>query len=84
MLTTSYVSPEMKALDSKAKEAGVIILNELGVDPGYDHMTAMKSLTKFMPMEEKLMNSIRSVGLFVLQRHQIIRFDISFPGLQKE
>lgn len=42
MLTTSYVSPEMKALDSKAKEAGVIILNELGVDPGYDHMTAMK------------------------------------------
>jgi len=42
MLTTSYVSPEMKALDSRAKEAGIIILNEIGVDPGYDHMTAME------------------------------------------
>jgi saccharopine dehydrogenase-like NADP-dependent oxidoreductase len=42
MLTTSYVSPAMKALDGAAKEAGIIILNEIGVDPGYDHMTAMK------------------------------------------
>lgn len=41
MLTTSYVSPEMKKLDEKAKEAGIIIMNEIGVDPGYDHMTAM-------------------------------------------
>lgn len=41
MLTTSYVSPEMKKLDGKAKEAGIIIMNEIGVDPGYDHMTAM-------------------------------------------
>lgn len=42
MLTTSYVSPEMKALDQKAKEAGIIILNEIGVDPGIDHMSAQK------------------------------------------
>ncbi|GAA3579111.1 saccharopine dehydrogenase C-terminal domain-containing protein [Snuella lapsa] len=42
MLTTSYVSPKMKALDAEAKEAGILILNEIGVDPGYDHMTAMK------------------------------------------
>ena len=41
MLTSSYVSPEMKKLDEKAKEAGIIIMNEIGVDPGYDHMTAM-------------------------------------------
>ncbi len=42
MVTTSYVSPEMKALDSDAKEAGIIILNEIGVDPGIDHMSAQK------------------------------------------
>ena len=42
MPTTSYVSVEMKALHEQAKEAGIIILNELGVDPGYDHMTAME------------------------------------------
>ncbi|MFX0182767.1 MAG: saccharopine dehydrogenase C-terminal domain-containing protein [Candidatus Hodarchaeota archaeon] len=42
MLTTSYVSPEMKALDKAARDAGIIILNEIGVDPGIDHMSAQK------------------------------------------
>jgi len=42
LVTTSYVSPEMRALDGQAKDAGVILLNELGVDPGIDHMSAMK------------------------------------------
>lgn len=46
MLTTSYVSAEMKALNEQAKEAGIIILNEIGVDPGYDHMTAMEIIDK--------------------------------------
>jgi len=46
MLTTSYVSPEMKALDARAREAGIIILNEIGVDPGYDHMTAMEIIDR--------------------------------------
>lgn len=42
MVTTSYVKPEMKALDDQAKAAGIIILNELGLDPGIDHMSAMR------------------------------------------
>jgi saccharopine dehydrogenase-like NADP-dependent oxidoreductase len=42
MVTTSYVSPQMQGLDAKAREADVIILNETGVDPGIDHMSAMK------------------------------------------
>jgi len=42
MVTTSYVSPEMKALDQKAKQSGIIILNECGLDPGIDHMSAMR------------------------------------------
>lgn len=42
MVTTSYVKPEMKALDQEARDAGIIILNELGVDPGIDHMSAMR------------------------------------------
>ncbi len=42
MVTTSYVKPEMKALDQEAKDAGIIILNELGLDPGIDHMSAMR------------------------------------------
>jgi saccharopine dehydrogenase (NADP+, L-glutamate forming) len=42
MVTTSYVSENMKKLDRKAKDAGILILNEIGLDPGIDHMSAMK------------------------------------------
>ena len=42
MVTSSYVKPEMEALDADAKKAGIIILNELGLDPGIDHMSAMR------------------------------------------
>jgi saccharopine dehydrogenase-like NADP-dependent oxidoreductase len=42
MITTSYVSDAMRALDKKAKNAGILILNECGLDPGIDHMSAMR------------------------------------------
>jgi saccharopine dehydrogenase-like NADP-dependent oxidoreductase len=42
MVTTSYVKDQMRALDIPAKQAGIILLNEIGVDPGIDHMSAMK------------------------------------------
>lgn len=42
LITPSYISSEMRALDEKAKAAGIIIMNEIGVDPGIDHMSAMK------------------------------------------
>ncbi|MFQ6038260.1 MAG: saccharopine dehydrogenase C-terminal domain-containing protein, partial [Candidatus Aminicenantales bacterium] len=42
MVTTSYVSEIMKNLDAEAKRAGVLILNEVGLDPGIDHMEAMR------------------------------------------
>ena len=46
MVTTSYVKDEMMALDAEAKEKGVILFNELGVDPGIDHMTAMQVIDR--------------------------------------
>jgi saccharopine dehydrogenase (NADP+, L-glutamate forming) len=42
MVTTSYVKEPMAQLDAEARAAGVILLNEMGVDPGIDHMTAMR------------------------------------------
>ncbi|MCK9205315.1 MAG: saccharopine dehydrogenase NADP-binding domain-containing protein [Bacteroidales bacterium] len=42
MVTTSYAKPEMRALDAEAKAAGIIISNEMGLDPGIDHMSAMR------------------------------------------
>ncbi|NOY35968.1 MAG: saccharopine dehydrogenase [Chlorobi bacterium] len=42
MVTTSYVQAEMSAMDQEARDAGILLLNEIGVDPGIDHMSAMK------------------------------------------
>ncbi|CAL2077146.1 Saccharopine dehydrogenase [Tenacibaculum sp. 190524A05c] len=41
MVTASYISKEMKALDDEAKQKGLIFMNEIGLDPGIDHMSAM-------------------------------------------
>ncbi len=50
MVTTSYVSEVMKNLDGEAKRAGILILNEVGLDPGIDHMEAMRIIHE---VEEK-------------------------------
>ena len=42
LVTASYISDEMLALDSEAKEKGLVFMNEIGVDPGIDHMSAMQ------------------------------------------
>lgn len=42
LLTASYVSDEMKSFDSEAKKLGLLFLNECGLDPGIDHMSAMQ------------------------------------------
>jgi saccharopine dehydrogenase-like NADP-dependent oxidoreductase len=42
LVTTSYVQDEMLRLDEAAKNAGIIFLNEIGLDPGIDHMSAMR------------------------------------------
>jgi saccharopine dehydrogenase (NADP+, L-glutamate forming) len=44
--TTSYISDEMQALEVEAKKAGVLLLNECGVDPGIDHMSAMQIIDR--------------------------------------
>ena len=41
-LTASYVSEELKAFDGDAQKKGLVFLNECGLDPGIDHMSAMK------------------------------------------
>ncbi len=42
LVTTSYVQPGIIVLDEAAKNAGLIFLNEIGLDPGIDHMSAMR------------------------------------------
>ena len=42
LVTASYMTPEIEQLDAEAKAAGIIILKEMGLDPGIDHMSAMQ------------------------------------------
>uniref|UniRef100_A0A674A678 Alpha-aminoadipic semialdehyde synthase, mitochondrial n=1 Tax=Salmo trutta TaxID=8032 RepID=A0A674A678_SALTR len=44
MVTASYLSPAMKELQQSAEEAGITIVNEMGLDPGIDHMLAMECI----------------------------------------
>ncbi|EMC97322.1 hypothetical protein BAUCODRAFT_33041 [Baudoinia panamericana UAMH 10762] len=46
VVTTSYVSEAMMALDKEAKEAGITVFNEIGLDPGLDHLYAVKTISE--------------------------------------
>ncbi len=62
MITASYVSKEIKALDKQAKEKGLLLLNEIGVDPGIDHMSAMRVIDKIREENGKLTTFKSSTG----------------------
>lgn len=44
VVTTSYVSPAVRELDADAKKAGIVVMNEIGLDPGIDHLYAIKTI----------------------------------------
>jgi saccharopine dehydrogenase-like NADP-dependent oxidoreductase len=54
LMTASYESPEMKELDREAREKGVLLLNEMGLDPGIDHMSAMQVIERIKVAGHKL------------------------------
>jgi saccharopine dehydrogenase-like NADP-dependent oxidoreductase len=62
LVTASYVSNEIKALDAEAKEKGVLLLNEIGVDPGIDHMSAMQIIDRIKDQGAKIVNFESSTG----------------------
>ncbi len=55
MVTASYVSKEMRALEAEAMEKGVTIINEIGVDPGVDHLSAMRVIDRIRDNGGKIM-----------------------------
>ncbi len=46
MVTASYVSKEMQELDPEVRKKGLVFMNEIGVDPGIDHMSAMQVIDR--------------------------------------
>jgi len=55
LVTASYVSKEMKALDEEVKAKGLIFMNEIGLDPGIDHMSAMQVIDRIRDKGAKLL-----------------------------
>lgn len=55
MVTASYISKEMKALDAQAKEKGLVMMNEIGLDPGIDHMSAMQVIDRIRSKGGKML-----------------------------
>jgi len=62
MATTSYVSAELKKLDGAVKEKGLLFLNEIGVDPGIDHMSAMQIINMVQDEGGKVLHFYSNTG----------------------
>lgn len=62
MATASYISPEMKEMEPQIRDKGLIFLNEIGVDPGIDHMSAMKVIDEIRAMGGKMIEFKSSTG----------------------
>lgn len=58
VVTTSYISPAMRALEKAAKEAGIVVMNEIGLDPGIDHLYAIKTIDEVHEKGGKVIFSI--------------------------
>lgn len=54
MVTASYISDAMQELDAAAKENNLVFMNEVGLDPGIDHMSAMKILDEIRHLGGKI------------------------------
>jgi saccharopine dehydrogenase-like NADP-dependent oxidoreductase len=62
MVTASYLSPTIKALDSEARKKGIILMSECGVDPGIDHMSAMQMINRIITEGGELLAFESSTG----------------------
>lgn len=55
MVTASYISDEMELLDEEVKKKGLVFMNEIGVDPGIDHMSAMHVIDRIRDAGGKML-----------------------------
>lgn len=58
VVTTSYISPAIRELAAAAQKAGITVLNEVGVDPGVDHLYAIKTIDEIHEKGGKVMRWI--------------------------
>lgn len=59
LITASYVDDQIRSLHQSASDAGILLLNEMGLDPGIDHMSAMEILDK-LKFKNAIITSFKS------------------------
>jgi saccharopine dehydrogenase (NADP+, L-glutamate forming) len=62
MVTTSYVSDAMLELNEEAKKAGITVMNEIGLDPGIDHLYAIKTIEEVHKADGKILSFLSYCG----------------------
>lgn len=62
VVTTSYTSPAMLELEEEAKKAGIIVFNEIGLDPGIDHLYAVKTIDEVHKQGGKILSFLSYCG----------------------
>ncbi|KAN0103306.1 Saccharopine dehydrogenase [Hyaloscypha variabilis] len=62
VVTTSYVSPAMLELEEEAKKAGITVMNEIGLDPGIDHLYAIKTIEEVHKAGGKILSFLSYCG----------------------
>ncbi|KAI0382193.1 Apo Saccharopine reductase [Hypomontagnella monticulosa] len=62
VVTTSYVSPAMLELDRQCKDAGITVMNEIGLDPGIDHLYAIKTISEVHEAGGKILSFLSYCG----------------------
>ncbi|ODV79321.1 seventh step in lysine biosynthesis pathway [Suhomyces tanzawaensis NRRL Y-17324] len=62
VVTTSYINPQLKALEQEINDAGITVMNEIGLDPGIDHLYAVKTIEEVHAQNGKITSFLSYCG----------------------
>ncbi|CAK7893505.1 hypothetical protein CAAN1_22S00716 [[Candida] anglica] len=62
VVTTSYINPKLKELEQQIKDAGIVVMNEIGLDPGIDHLYAVKTFEEVHAQGGKIKSFLSYCG----------------------
>lgn len=78
LITASYISDELQALNDAVTEKGLIFMNEIGVDPGIDHMSAMQVINRIRSKGGKMILFESFTGGLVAPEHDTNLWNYKF------
>ncbi|KAH8032636.1 hypothetical protein HPB51_026089 [Rhipicephalus microplus] len=80
MVTASYLTPEMKELHTAAADANITVMNEVGLDPGIDHLLAMECFDEVRRKGGKVVSFVSYCGGLPAPEHanNPLRYKISW------